>query len=250
MAAAILEAKKATGWTSPNPLVGAVIVKKGKVIARGHHQKAGEAHAEVMALAALDHAAPGCTLYTTLEPCTHVGRTPPCTKAIINAGITRVVIGTIDPNPRVRRRGIRALRRAGIEVDLNVLQEDCQALNKAYNFAIVHQRPWVLMKAATSLDGRIATRTGHSQWITSKEARARGRRFRGELDAICVGISTVLADALSMAAGEYLSAKAEEMPDHAFVFLDMRQAFVKLKRRKLIRTLDAACPDFALLARK
>ena len=194
MAQAISEAKKALGLTSPNPMVGAILVHSDKVIGRGYHRQAGSAHAEVCAIESVDGDVSGATLYTTLEPCDHHGRTGPCTQAIIRAGIKRVVVGTIDPNPKVRRSGLRALRKAGVEVETGVLEDECRTLNTTYNFAIVNQRPWVLLKSATSLDGRIATRTGHSQWITSRQARARGREFRSEMDGICVGISTVLAD--------------------------------------------------------
>jgi diaminohydroxyphosphoribosylaminopyrimidine deaminase/5-amino-6-(5-phosphoribosylamino)uracil reductase len=194
MAEAIEEAQKRRGWTSPNPCVGAVIVRGKKIISRGHHHSAGCDHAEIVALGKIGSKSRGSTLYTTLEPCAHSGRTGPCTDAIINAGIKRVVIACIDPNPRVRRKGIRLLKKAGIEVSCGVLESECRELNTAYNFAMVNERPWVLMKSATSLDGRIATRTGDSQWITSEQARARGREFRAEVDAICVGVATVIAD--------------------------------------------------------
>lgn len=194
MQRALEAARLGVGRTSPNPAVGAVLVKDGRVLAVGHHAKAGHDHAEVAALRQVGTAAQGATLYSTLEPCNHQGRTGPCTEAILNAGIARVVVGTLDPNPLVSGSGVRRLRRGRIEVLTGVLEEPCRILNEAYNFAIVARRPYVVLKTATSLDGRIATRTGQSQWITGEPARARGRALRDSLDAIMVGVQTVLAD--------------------------------------------------------
>lgn len=194
MGRALQAARKGLGHTSPNPAVGAVVVKNSRVLAVGYHARAGEAHAEVAALSQVGEAARGATLYSTLEPCNHQGRTGPCTKAILRAGIARVVIGTLDPNPLVAGGGVRRLRRGGIEVVTGVLQDACRELNEAYNYAIVERQPYVVLKTATSLDGRIATRTGDSQWITGPKARARGRALRAHLDAIVVGVQTVLAD--------------------------------------------------------
>lgn len=194
MGLALEAAERGLGRTSPNPAVGAVIARGGRVLAVGHHVAAGQDHAEVAALRQLDARAEGCTLYSTLEPCDHQGRTGSCTEAILAAGITRVVIGAHDPNPLVSGRGVRRLRKAGVEVVTGVLGEACERLNEAFNFAIVHKRPFVVLKAATSLDGRIATRGGESKWITSEEARRAGHLLRDRLDAICVGVNTVLAD--------------------------------------------------------
>lgn len=194
MRAALDLAAKALGRTSPNPAVGAVIVKDGEIIAGGYHAYAGADHAEVAALRTLGFRAEGCTLYSTLEPCNHQGRTGPCTEAILRSGIVRVVVGAVDPNPIVRGRGLKRLRAAGIEVEQGALEAECRRLNEAFNHAIVHRRPFVVLKAAISLDGRTATVGGDSQWITSPEAREEGRRLRDRHDAILVGIRTVLAD--------------------------------------------------------
>lgn len=194
MELALEEAAKAVGHTSPNPAVGAVVVKDGRVLAVGHTAPAGGDHAEVAALRKLGFDARGCTLYSTLEPCNHWGRTGPCTEAILGAGVKKVVFGATDPNPKVRGRGFKRLHRGGVEVVRGVLEDRCRALNECFNHSIVHRRPFTVLKAAVSLDGRIATRSGQSQWITSKEARREGHRMRASLDAVLVGAGTVIAD--------------------------------------------------------
>jgi diaminohydroxyphosphoribosylaminopyrimidine deaminase/5-amino-6-(5-phosphoribosylamino)uracil reductase len=191
---ALTEARRGLGRTSPNPAVGAVLVGGGELLAVGFHAKAGTDHAEVAALRQVGFRAEGATLYSTLEPCNHHGRTGPCTEAILKAGIRRVVVGALDPNPKVSGAGVRRLRRGGVEVTTGVLEGPCRDLNEAYNHAIVHRSPFVVLKLAVSLDGRVATRAGDAQWITSEAARARGRALRDELDAIVVGVGTVLAD--------------------------------------------------------
>ncbi len=190
-------AKRGYGHTSPNPMVGAVLVKAGKVIGRGWHRRAGEPHAEIEALddtarRGLD--ARGATLYVTLEPCSTVGRTPPCTEAIIAAGIRGVVVGTVDPNPRHSGRGIRVLRRAGIKVVSGCVEEPTRKLNEAFNHWIRHRRPWVIVKTAMTIDGKIATASGASKWISGPKARHWSMRLRRGVDAVLVGINTVLAD--------------------------------------------------------
>lgn len=194
MRLAIAEGRKGLGRTAPNPPVGCVIVKKGKVIAKGWHHRAGEPHAEVEALRAAGDRAKGATLYVTLEPCSFKGRTGPCTEPIKKAGIARVVVGSQDPNPKVDGQGIRTLSRAGISVATGVLESECRALAEAYFKFIVTGRPFVSLKAALTLDGRIATSTGSSQWITGEDARAEAHRLRDRVDAILVGIETALAD--------------------------------------------------------
>jgi len=174
-----------------------VLVKGGQVIGRGWHRKAGLPHAEIEALrdaGKRGHSPKGATLYVTLEPCCTHGRTPPCTEAIIAAGIQRVVVGAADPNPRHAGRAFRILKRAGIEVVSGVLAEECARLNEAFNHWIVHRTPFVIVKAAMTLDGKIATASGESQWITGEQARAHGMELRQGSDAILVGINTVLAD--------------------------------------------------------
>jgi diaminohydroxyphosphoribosylaminopyrimidine deaminase/5-amino-6-(5-phosphoribosylamino)uracil reductase len=194
MAEAIAEAKKAQGRTRPNPLVGCVIVRDGEIVARGYHARAGEAHGEVAALEALEGSAEGCELYVNLEPCCHHGRTPPCTKAIIEAGIKRVYVGTLDPFPEVSGRGIAALEDAGIEVVAGVLEEESRRLNQPYFKRITTGLPWVAVKYAMTLDGKIASSTGDSAWISSEASREQVHRLRDTHDAIMVGTGTLLRD--------------------------------------------------------
>jgi len=197
MRLALCLARRGYGTTSPNPMVGAVLVKGGKIIGRGWHRRAGVPHAEIEAL--LDAQKHGCssrgaTLYVTLEPCCTHGRTPPCTNAIIAAGVKRVVIGTIDPNPKHSGTGVKILKRAGIQVAPGVFKGECAKLNESFNHWIIHRTPFVTVKAAMTLDGRIATASGESKWITSEKARSYGMKLRQATDAILVGINTILAD--------------------------------------------------------
>jgi diaminohydroxyphosphoribosylaminopyrimidine deaminase / 5-amino-6-(5-phosphoribosylamino)uracil reductase len=197
MRLALRLARKASGCTSPNPMVGAVLVRGGRIIGRGWHRRAGQPHAEIEALC--DAAAHGCctrgaTLYVTLEPCCTFGRTPPCTAALKAAGLSRVVVAATDPNPAHAGRAFRILRRAGIEVTRGVLAGQAEALNEAFNHWIVHRTPLVTVKAAMTLDGKIATATGESKWITGERARAWSMKLRRGADAIMVGVNTILAD--------------------------------------------------------
>jgi diaminohydroxyphosphoribosylaminopyrimidine deaminase/5-amino-6-(5-phosphoribosylamino)uracil reductase len=197
MRLALRLAQRAYGRTSPNPMVGAVLVKRGAIIGQGWHHRAGEPHAEIEALhdaARRGHDVRGATLYVTLEPCCTHGRTPPCAPAIIEAGIQRVVVGATDPNPAHNGRGLRLLADAGVEVAAGVLAEPAARLNEAFNHWIVHRTPFVIVKAAMTLDGKIATPTGESQWITGEKARAWGMKLRAGADAILVGVKTVLRD--------------------------------------------------------
>ena len=194
MAQALSLAQKGAGWTSPNPMVGAVIVKDGQVIGQGYHAKCGDLHAERAALAACTQDPAGATMYVTLEPCCHQGRQPPCTDAILEAGIARVVVGSGDPNPLVAGRGLDILRARGVQVDTGVLQGACDALNRVFFHYIQSGRPYVVLKYAMTLDGKTATRTGASRWITGGEARRRVHRDRHRCSAILVGIGTALAD--------------------------------------------------------
>jgi diaminohydroxyphosphoribosylaminopyrimidine deaminase / 5-amino-6-(5-phosphoribosylamino)uracil reductase len=196
MRAALREARRGVGQTSPNPAVGAVIVRAGRIVARGWHRRAGLAHAEVEALAALKNRAQarGATLYVTLEPCSTRGRTPPCTDAILAAGFARVVAGAVDPNPRHAGRGLDILRRAGIDVRAGVLDDECREMNRAWNKWIVSRAPWVIAKAGMSLDGRLTRPPGEGQWLTSEAARADAMRLRAQVDAILIGANTLRAD--------------------------------------------------------
>ncbi len=193
-------ARRGFGHTSPNPMVGAVLVRDGAVIGQGWHHRAGEPHAEIEALRDAQRrtkaggAARGATLYVTLEPCSTQGRTPPCTDAIIAAGIRRVVAAATDPNPAHAGRGFEILRRARVEVSAGLLAEEAVEMNEAFNHWIVHRTPLVTIKAAMSLDGKIASTTGESRWLTGEKARRLGMKFRSGADAILLGVKTVLAD--------------------------------------------------------
>ena len=186
MELAIELAKKGKGNTSPNPLVGSVIVKRGRIVGRGWHKKCGEAHAEICALKEAGKKAKDGIIYVTLEPCSHWGRTPPCTEKIVEAGIREVVIGMEDPNPVVS--GYQELKFRGIKTKIGILEEECKKLNEPYTKWIKTKRPFVVVKAAMSLDGKIATRTGDSKYITGREARRYVHQLRSELDAVMVGI--------------------------------------------------------------
>ncbi len=194
MREALRLAKKGMGRVSPNPMVGAVVVNNGVIVGRGFHEAVGEAHAEVNALKNAGDAAIGATLYVNLEPCNHYGRTPPCTEAILKAGIKKVVIGMKDPNPHVTGGGAQRLRREGVEVVEGVLENECRYLNRAFIKHVTTGLPYIIAKAAMTLDGKIACRTGHSRWITGEASRRFAHQLRSEVDAICVGIGTVLAD--------------------------------------------------------
>ncbi|EDP69019.1 Riboflavin biosynthesis protein RIBD (pirimidine deaminase and pirimidine reductase) [Carnobacterium sp. AT7] len=187
-------ARKGKGWTTPNPLVGAIIVKGGRVIGQGYHQKYGQPHAEVNAIASAKEDVTGATLYVTLEPCSHFGKTPPCSDLLIDKNIKRVVVGTLDPNPLVAGKGIERLRSNGIEVVTGVLEEESQKLNEIFIKYIVTKEPFVVMKNAMSLDGKIATVTGESQWISGESSRKQVHSLRHELAGIMVGIETIIKD--------------------------------------------------------
>ncbi|MEG2200371.1 MAG: bifunctional diaminohydroxyphosphoribosylaminopyrimidine deaminase/5-amino-6-(5-phosphoribosylamino)uracil reductase RibD [Anaerovorax sp.] len=194
MKSAIQLAKKGCGFVSPNPLVGAVIVKNGEIIGKGYHEKFGQLHAERNALANCRSSPKGATMYVTLEPCCHYGKTPPCTEALIESGIAKVCIGSHDPNPLVSGKGVEALRAHGIEVVEQVLKESCDALNPVFFHYVQTGLPFVIMKYAMTMDGKIATYTGDAQWITGEEARRRVHEDRHRYTGIMVGIGTVLSD--------------------------------------------------------
>lgn len=194
MKRAIELAKQGAGWTAPNPLVGAVVVKNGRVIGEGYHRKYGELHAERNALAACTEDPAGATLYVTLEPCCHYGKTPPCTEIIIEKKIAKVVIGSRDPNPKVAGKGAQILREHGIEVVEDYMREACDALNPVFFHYITTKTPYVVLKFAMTLDGKIATRTGASKWITGEASRNHVHQLRSRYAGILAGIGTVLAD--------------------------------------------------------
>ncbi len=201
MTMALELAAKAKGGTSPNPMVGAVVVKNGRIIASGWHKKAGEPHAEAIALRKAGSAAKGATLYVTLEPCSHTNkRTPPCTPLVIQSGVRRVVVAMIDPNPRVSGSGIKTLKKAGVAVVPGVLESEARNLNEAFVKHITTGMPFVTLKIAQTLDGKTATASGESKWITGEKARTEGHLLRSSNDAILVGVNTVLKDNPSLTA--------------------------------------------------
>ena len=187
-------AQKGMGFTAPNPMVGAVIVKNGRIIGQGYHRKYGELHAEREALAACTEEPEGASIYVTLEPCCHYGKQPPCVNAILEAGIRRVIIGSSDPNPLVAGKGIRILKDHGIEVTENILKEECDKLNEAFFYYIQNKKPYVVMKYAMTMDGKIAAYTGESKWVTGEAARIHVQEQRLKYTGIMVGVGTVLAD--------------------------------------------------------
>jgi len=194
MKLALSLAEQARGRTSPNPMVGAVIVRDGRIMGRGYHRAAGTPHAEIHAMADAGPRAKGATIYVNLEPCSHYGRTGPCTQAIIEAGLSRVVMAMMDPNPRVNGLGKAALEAQGIQVQTGILENEARKLNEAYIKYITTGRPFVILKTAMSLDGKIATASGRSRWITSEESRRIVHQIRDEVDAILVGVGTVIRD--------------------------------------------------------
>ncbi|MBI0577070.1 bifunctional diaminohydroxyphosphoribosylaminopyrimidine deaminase/5-amino-6-(5-phosphoribosylamino)uracil reductase RibD [Neobacillus cucumis] len=194
MSLALKLAKSTLGQTAPNPVVGAVVVKDNQIVGMGAHLKAGEPHAEVHAIEMAGEKAKDATIYVTLEPCSHFGKTPPCSDLVIRTGIKKVFVATTDPNPQVAGKGIARIRNAGIEVEVGLLQEEARELNKMFFYNISTGLPYVTLKTANSLDGKTATPTGESKWITGEEARKDVHVFRHQHDAILVGVNTVIKD--------------------------------------------------------
>ena len=239
MRAALREAAKGCGATSPNPAVGAVLVRRGRIVARGWHRRAGMPHAEIEALRALPDPslASGATLYVTLEPCSTTGRTPPCTDAILRAGIRRVVVGATDPHPAHAGRGLELLRQHGVEVLTGVLEQECAHLNRAFFKWITTRRPWVVAKAALSLDGRLTRPPGEGQWLTGPAALRDAHRLRALSDAVLIGAGTLRADNPSLLvrnvplpAGKpqprrvVLTRDRQQLPTHSQLFTDVQSS--------------------------
>jgi diaminohydroxyphosphoribosylaminopyrimidine deaminase/5-amino-6-(5-phosphoribosylamino)uracil reductase len=261
MDAALQEARRGRGQTSPNPMVGAVIVRGDRELARGFHRCVGEPHAEVEALRALPspELARGATLYVTLEPCSTHGRTPPCVEAILRAGLARVVVGAIDPNPRHAGRGVDLLRAAGVEVTVGVRGAECAELNAAFNQWICTGMPWVTVKVGMSLDGRLARPPGEGQWLTSEESRADAMALRAEADAVLIGANTLRLDNPRLTVRGIEGARQPwrvvlagkgELPEDAHLFTDewrdrtlvfrgktLRAVLRELGRRQITRVL-------------
>lgn len=249
MREAIALAQRARGLTHPNPAVGCLIVRDGKIIGRGWHRRAGKPHAEVEALRSLrrPQLARGATAYVTLEPCCTHGRTPPCTEALVAAGISRVVVGATDPNPAHRGRGTRALRNAGVKVTAGVLAAECAEINPEFHWAMTSGLPWVIAKCGMSLDGRLTRPPGEGQWLTSTAARADAMRLRAQVDAILVGAGTVRADnpSLTLRGLRPLSAQPLRVvwaprslpPKNSEVFRDQQRARTLVVREKSLRAV-------------
>ena len=229
MRLAIELAKKAEGKTSPNPIVGAVIVKNNKIIGKGYHRKAGLPHAEINALREAGKRTRGSTLYVTLEPCNHYGRTPPCTDAIIRTGIKKVIIAMKDPNPINNGNGVRKLKKNGIRVETGILVKEAEEINRPYIKFITTGLPYITVKVAQSLDGKIATKTGDSRWISSEDSRRYVHELRGKVDAVMVGAKTVLRDDPLL-----LSKVSQKQPMRIIVSGKSR----KLKGAKIFSHLD------------
>ena len=214
LAACLDLARHGEGRTSPNPMVGAIVVKDGRILSQGFHRRAGDPHAEIEALAAAGDEARGAVLYVNLEPCVHHGLTPPCVEAVIQSGVRRVVACMVDPDPRVNGRGFQKLEAAGVEILHGILRGEAARLNEKFVKFVTTGRPFVTLKAGMTLDGRIATAAGESRWITSADARAEAHRLRAAHDAILVGIETILAD------DPCLTARAEPGKSLVRVILD------------------------------
>ncbi len=248
MSAALREAEQGLGQTSPNPAVGAVIVRGGRIIARGFHHRAGAPHAEIEAIGALKKRglAGGATIFVTLEPCSTHGRTPPCVEAIIRAGFSHVVIGTIDPNPAHAGRGVEMLRAAGIQVTTGVREDECREMNAAFNHWIVTKMPFVIAKAGMSLDGRLTRPPGESQWLTSEASRADAMQLRARVDAILIGANTMRHDNPRLTVREIPGARqplrvvltrSGELPRDAHLFTDEHRERTLVFRGKTLRAV-------------
>ncbi|MGQ9646599.1 MAG: bifunctional diaminohydroxyphosphoribosylaminopyrimidine deaminase/5-amino-6-(5-phosphoribosylamino)uracil reductase RibD [Thermodesulfobacteriota bacterium] len=236
MRRALRLAERGRGRTAPNPMVGAVLVKKGKVVGEGYHARAGEPHAEIVAIERAGEKAKGATLYLNLEPCTHYGRTPPCAPAVIASGVRKVIIGMEDPNPLVKGSGVARLKQAGLEVRMGVLERECVRLNEAFCKFIVKHEPFVMVKVAATLDGKLATRNGDSKWITSEISRRFVHRLRDQVDGVMVGIGTVLKD------DPMLTARIKGGKDPYRIVLDSR-----LRIPESAKVIDL-CPSRAIVA--
>ncbi len=250
MTLALRLAAKGQGTTSPNPMVGALVVRQGEIVGRGFHLRAGTPHAEIHALRQAGARARGSTLYVTLEPCCHLKkRTPPCVPEVLRTGVRRVVIAMQDPNPPVKGRGAAALRRAGLSVTIGVARSEAEALNKAYCHWMKTGRPHVTLKAGMTLDGQLATVDGESRWITGELSRREGHQLRGQVDAVLVGVGTVLADnpALTARVGSRLDSLAPRQPLRIVVDSRLRtpvtaQVLAQQDKAKTIIATTVAAP--------
>ncbi len=255
MSLALCLAAKGLGKTSPNPMVGAIVVSKGRIVGQAYHHAAGQPHAEVLALRQAGHLARGATLYVTLEPCSHLKkRTPPCVPAVIHSAVRRVVVAMRDPNPAVSGKGLAQLRRAGLAVTVGVARKEAEALNQAYCHWIVTKRPYVTLKAGMTLDGQIATACGESKWITGLQSRREVHRLRCAVDAVIVGIGTVQKDNPSLTARKSPGLTALAATQPARVVVDSRLRIGRsakiLTQQSLAKTIIAATKSAPLPRRR
>ncbi|MDQ6621971.1 MAG: bifunctional diaminohydroxyphosphoribosylaminopyrimidine deaminase/5-amino-6-(5-phosphoribosylamino)uracil reductase RibD [Verrucomicrobiota bacterium] len=250
MRGALAEARKGLGLTSPNPAVGALLVRRGQVLARGHHRGVGHPHAEIECLRALGNSVPKqATLYVTLEPCSTVGRTPPCTSALIEAGVRRVVVGAVDVNPAHAGRGLEILRAAGVQVEAGLLAEECGALNVAFNKWIRQKRPFVIAKCGMTLDGRLTRPPNEPRAITSLAARTRANHFRAQVDAVIIGAETLRSDNPRLTVRGVRGARqpwrvvltrSGRLPKSAHLFTDKFSArTIVFRKQPLVEVLDS-----------
>jgi len=248
MSIALRLARRTEGKTSPNPLVGAVVVRRGKILGMGYHKKAGLPHAEIEAFLDAErngHNLKGSTLYVTLEPCSHTGkRTPPCVNAIIERGISKVVLGTIDLNPRVNGKGLKILGEKGIKVKAGVLEEKCREINEPFFKYVATGKPFIILKLAATLDGKIATFTGDSKWIGSELQRKYAHRLRNKVDAILVGIGTVLRDnpELTVRLGKKSNRQPTPIVLDSRLKIPVESNLIALQRNPIIATTQLADP--------
>ncbi len=239
-------AKQGLGFTSPNPPVGAIIVKDNRIIGQGYHKQAGSSHAEIIALNEAGDDVKGATLYVTLEPCCHQGKTPPCCSSLLHTGLKRVVIGSIDPNPQVKGKGMQILRDAGIEVTSGILKKESDYLIRFFQHSIRFQRPYITLKLALSLDGKIACSSGESKWITGELSRKYVHALRGQYDAIMVGTNTILVDNPSLTVR---SKHKRRQPHKIIIDLQGRiplhfNCFVKSENENIYAIMGKSLPDY------
>ncbi len=243
-------AKKGMGWTNPNPMVGAVLVRDKKIIGKGYHKKVGLAHAEIEALKSCKETVEGATLYINLEPCSHFGRTPPCTEAIIKAKIARIVCSTLDPNPKVSGKGVDELKKAGIDISVGILEGQARLLNEAFFTFHTKKHPFIALKFASSLDGKIATKSGDSKWITNEKARQFARNLRGQYQAVLVGVNTIVKD------NPHLGVRVKGKKDPLRIILDpylripLNCQILRDTNVLLVTTSQASDKKFRLLKQK
>lgn len=247
-------AQQAEGRTHPNPMVGAIVVdSSGEIVGRGFHKKSGTAHAEVYAFQEAGQRARGGTLYVSLEPCCHFGKTPPCSQSVTESGVKRVVAAMVDPNPEVAGKGLEQIRQAGIDVTVGVLQSEAQWLNRGFISRVTRRRPWVCLKMALTLDGRIADRSGSSRWVTNAESRVKGHQLRNKFDAVLIGGKTLKLDDPELTVRDIpgsrnpvrvaIDSRLELKPDSRFCTVETGSRTFLLTLQEAVDTLSSPYPE-------